>query len=33
MNVEIPVFAIYAEVIMYFILYNLHDYTFNTGRI
>ena len=33
MNVEIPVFVIYAEVIMYLILYNLHDYTFNTGRI
>ena len=30
MNAEIPVFVIYVETIIYLLLYNLHDYTFNT---
>ena len=29
MNAKISVFVIYGEVIMYLLLYNLHDCTFN----
>ena len=29
MNAKILVFAIYVEAIIYLLLYNLHDFTFN----
>ena len=32
MDAKIPVFVIYVEVIIYLLLYNLHDCTFNKMR-
>ena len=32
MNAKHSVFVIYAEAIIYLLLYNLHDCTFNTSR-
>ena len=31
MNAKISVFVIYVEAIIYLVLYNLHDCTFNEG--
>ena len=33
MNANISVFVIYAEAIIYLLLYNLHDCTFNRKQI
>ena len=32
MNAKISVFVIYVEAIIYFLLYNLHDCTFNKKK-